>query len=122
MKAIAAIKTLTDESMKWEEISSCLIDEVKNLKSNHRHSRANTANTACEICGKANHPKRRCFFNPLNTHNKLGLTSNIAEKTQEGKTNDDKDENRTPKKKKIRIRNAPQWGMWIIAVTKPWIV
>ena len=45
MPARAAIKTLTDESMKWDESSSRLVDGVKTLKLNHRHRRANMANT-----------------------------------------------------------------------------
>lgn len=86
--ATAAIKTLTESDVKWEDVSSRLIDEVKNLKSNHRHS-ANTAKSACQICGKTNHSTAKCFLNPLNPHNRLELKSPVAEKNRNGKNDDD---------------------------------
>ena len=103
MPATAAIKTLADRDIKWEDISSRLIEEVKNLKSSNRTPRANLANSSCAICGKNNHSTNRCFLNPMNPQNKLNLKSDVAEKIQDGKTDDDsnnKDKSETKKKKK----------------------
>lgn len=61
MPATAAIKTLTESVMKWEEVSSHLIEQFKNLRSNSRPI-AHSASGACHICGKTNHSTERCFL------------------------------------------------------------
>lgn len=50
--ATAAIKTIVDKEMKWEEVSSQLIEEFENLKSSNQSPCANLANTPSAICGK----------------------------------------------------------------------
>lgn len=59
MPATAAFKTITESYATWELVSSWLIEEVKNLKSNGHNHQANVANTACGICGKANHTTKK---------------------------------------------------------------
>lgn len=113
MPATAAIKTLADKDIKWEEVSSRLIEEVKNIKSSNRTPRANSANSTCAICGKNNHSTNRCFLNPMNPHNKLDLKNGVAEKSQDGKTDDntDKKEKSDTKKEKKKKKKKERAGM-----------
>lgn len=74
--ATAAIKTLSETHTTWEDVSSRLIEEVKMLRSDRslRHKSAAAVTKVCELCGKEGHTLPRCFLNPLNPNNRLGLS------------------------------------------------
>ena len=110
LPATAAIKTLSDKEVKWEDVSSRLIDEAKNLKSGFTNNRSYAANTNCAICGKSNHTTDRCFLNPLNPKNKLKLKSDPKKPVSENQKDNDQDNgnksNSDQKKKKSKERSA----------------
>ena len=74
--ATAAIKTLAEHEINWEDVTTRLIEEVRELKNdNGRSNRALAANPGCVICSKLSHRTDACFLNPLNPRNKLNLRS-----------------------------------------------
>lgn len=87
--ASAAIKTLTDDNLKWEDVTARLIEEVKSLKVDHNQSsrQATHNQNGCAICGKSNHHTDACFLNPLNKDNKLGVNDEIVRKITDSATN-----------------------------------
>lgn len=80
MPVTASIKTLSDENLKWEDVSSRLIEEVKSLsKGSSSDDRAASAQVSCDICKKP-HATSNCYLNPMNPNNKLNLkTDQVSE-------------------------------------------
>ena len=108
--ATAAIKTLADKDVKWEDVCARLIDESKTMKSGSRH-RSNLATNRCGICNKTNHTTDKCFLNPLNPSNKLRLKvkPNVPITTNEVDSEakkDEEDQKQNKKKKKPKARSA----------------
>ena len=90
----AAIKTLAEKDIKWEEITSRLLEERTAFLTEDGHrDRATPANSvrngqgeeqSCSICGKPNHKTHQCYLNPLNPENKLGLPTGTTDKILAG--------------------------------------
>ena len=82
----AAIKTLAENNINWEDVTNHLFEEQKLLSSDDFiRSRVNAANAACQICEKTNHQTEHCFLNPLNPRDKLNLSTALATEILEGK-------------------------------------
>lgn len=67
----AAIMTLEEDKLTWEAVTERLIEECKADKC--KLDRVSVAISSCHICGKSNHTTAKCFMNPMNPDNKLGL-------------------------------------------------
>lgn len=90
----AAIKTLAEDDLKWDAVSSRLIEETHSLKSESvNRSSAAKAGNICELCHKPGHKIENCFLNPLNPNNKLTLPTDpvknlpTSRKVNKGKRN-----------------------------------
>ena len=122
LPVVAAIKTLSDRDMKWESVTSRLIEESSDASSSAVINHANTANSSCGICGKSNHSTAKCFINPLNPNNRLNLTEEGKESIRrhgENSNSGSEEEDETPhestgkerkKKKKVRAAMAREVG------------
>lgn len=82
----AAIKTLAEKDLVWEDVSSRLIEECKSIKTSHK-DRASAASSVCGLCKKPGHTIDDCFMNPMNPKNRLNLSD---KKTQWGKPKSEK--------------------------------
>lgn len=80
----AAIKTLADKDLNWEEVSSRLIEECKALRTSSGKDRAAAASCVCALCHKPGHDIENCFQNPLNPNNRLNLSDKSRGKRQHG--------------------------------------
>jgi len=70
----AAIKTLSDDTATWDDVTQRLIEEQRGLHHRHRYEKANVVETKkCEICHMKNHTTATCFLNPRNPKNRLNL-------------------------------------------------
>lgn len=85
----AAIKTLAETDINWEEVTGLLFEESLGLVSEDGRRdqdsqkstvRTDHTNSACAICDKTNQKTRDCFLNDLNSNNKLGLSAEDTEK------------------------------------------
>lgn len=105
------IKTLSDKDIRWEEVSSRLIEEVKNHKSSNWTPRANSTNASSAICGKM--ITQRINVSSTKWILITNWTSSVATKIRDGKTDEstDKKENSDTKKKKKKKGNKARSGM-----------
>lgn len=71
----AAIKTLSDDKAKWEDVTARLIEEQQSIRmKTPKHERLNAGlEDQCHICHKRNHNTANCFLNPKNPKNRLNL-------------------------------------------------
>lgn len=74
----ASIKTLMEDSLKWEDVCNRLIDEVRTLTATDQSTvRAVVATEflkrVCATCHETSHATERCFLNPLNENCKLNV-------------------------------------------------
>jgi len=70
----AAIKTLSDDTATWDDVTQRLIEEQRGLHHRNRYEKANVVETKkCEICHMKNHTTATCFLNPRNPKNRLNL-------------------------------------------------
>lgn len=107
--ASAAIKTLSDEKLQWEDVTARLIEEVKTLKSDRGQSsrQATHDERSCAICGLNNHRTGSCYLNPLNKLNKLGLTeSTVRDISEHTGFKSGGSPSRTPKKGKSKKKTG----------------
>ena len=101
----AAIKTLAEDDLKWENVAARFIEEWKNLKSDTFKGQANRATVECDFCGREGHTQDDCWVNPENPNNRLGLKKKAKGKGKKVKKKTDSDdesadEQRTNGKKK----------------------
>lgn len=70
----AALKKLSDDDAKWDDVSSRLIEEHQSIKSKRRRpERASNAIRHCPLCSKPGHTIERCWYNPNNPENRLNM-------------------------------------------------
>lgn len=74
--ATTAIKTLAETDLKWDTVAERLTEEAKGLRDGNSSeaSLAAVHKDSCQICHKDNHPTSKCFLNPMNSDNRLGLS------------------------------------------------
>ena len=85
---IAALRTLGDEKLTWEDVTTRLIEEYN---TNTHKGSASTGNNAtalatlkssptliCSQCGKPGHESANCWWNPNNPRNKLGKGGKVG--------------------------------------------
>ena len=109
--ATTAIKTLAENDLKWETVAERLIEEAKGLKEAlyGESSRAAVTNSVCGICRKTGHETDRCWLNPLNPDNKLGLTADkreMAERQASAAGKSDKNGRKKSRKKAKKDKRA----------------
>ena len=71
---VAAIRSLSDEDLTWDDVTSRLIEEASSPRSRTRQDSAFVVNSRpmCTFCGRQGHDANRCFTNPANPNNRLG--------------------------------------------------
>lgn len=69
----AAIKTSAELDLKWESVSSQLIEEIKTLTFGTVSVKSSAASSAnvCGFCSSPGHHTKDYFFNPLNLKNQI---------------------------------------------------
>lgn len=82
LSVTAAIKTISEKDLKWEDVASRLMDEVRSAR--RSSDRASAANLTCSICKKP-HSTDRCFLNPLNPNHRLNLVKDPQNGGKDGK-------------------------------------
>lgn len=77
------LETLSDEKIKWADVTARLLEEVKSLKSERNQSsrQAMHDEQSCGICCKTNHHTGSCFLNQRNRFNKVGLFESLIKTT-----------------------------------------
>ena len=75
--AATAIKTHAEDDLKWKTVAERLTEEAKGLKEAlyGESSRAAVTHEGCNICKRAGHDTDRCWLNPMNPDNRLGLSA-----------------------------------------------
>lgn len=95
----ASIKTLSADSVNWEQVSNRLIEETKTITSGSRGIiRASAANSSCQICQKK-HPTEKCFLNPMNPNCKLDVSASDVSNVLENKAPRASENNRRNRKR-----------------------
>ena len=71
---VAAIRSLSDDDLTWDDVTSRLIEEASSPRSRTRQDSAFVVNSRpmCTFCGRQGHDANRCFTNPANPNNRLG--------------------------------------------------
>lgn len=91
----AAMKTLADADITWEEVSNRLIEEAKHRSSYSASSaRDSAANSACQICHKTSHRTDQCFLNPMSDNCRFKVSAETVEKILGGKPQRRRDDRR----------------------------
>ena len=107
----AAIKTLAESDINWEDVTSRLIEESKTLTSSSGPvDRANAAMSSCQICQKNSHRTENCFLNPMNPHNKLKLSDESPTEILDVQKNNRKS-NRRGRRGKLNDKNGERAAM-----------
>lgn len=75
--AVTAIKSLSDIYLKWEKVSSRLIEDAANVNSSRHISRVTQASMDCSICGKQIQMTPKCFLSQLNQSSLLKLNKEV---------------------------------------------
>lgn len=86
--ATAAIKSIPEKNIKWEEVKERLLEESTTLLTDKGHcDRASPASVMSSnatsgfgIGCKSNHETRDCLLNSLNPENTLNLLTEVADK------------------------------------------
>lgn len=71
---VAALRTMKKDDIKWDDVTSRLIEESTIARSRHRHESALAASSSrpsCIFCKKRGHSAFQCWNNPENPHNRL---------------------------------------------------
>jgi hypothetical protein len=73
---VAAICSISDDNLTWDDITSRLIEEASSPRSRTRQDSALAVHSRpiCSFCGRQGHEEIRCFTNPSNPNNRLGTT------------------------------------------------
>ena len=84
---VAAIKTLSEESVKWDGVAERLIEESRSIRTSG-HVQATVAKSHrprenCDYCHRPGHPASRCWINPDNPNNRLKALKNAGNKSHE---------------------------------------
>jgi hypothetical protein len=71
---VAAIRSISDDNLTWDDITSRLIEEAFSLRSRTKQDSALAVHSRpiCSFCGRQGHKANRCFTNPSNPNNRLG--------------------------------------------------
>lgn len=74
MPITASAKVLRDRSVTWEDMTSRFVEEYNTLGTgNVSHGSANSAQHVYRICKGKGYTLDRCFYNPLNSNNRLDV-------------------------------------------------
>lgn len=95
-QATAAIKWLKGNKMSFEQVSERPIEEVKQLKSNHRLNCIEIASISCQVCKRTNHVTKMCFLNPMKPRNRLNVQLNVTKKIETKREHAEKDVTDSP--------------------------
>lgn len=71
---VAALRTMSDDSLRWDDVTARLIEEADTVKAARGSSSGSAlvaTTLACDFCGKHGHTKDRCWQNPDNPNNRL---------------------------------------------------
>jgi hypothetical protein len=73
---VAAIRSLSDDNLTWDDDTSRLIEESSSPSSRTRQDSALAvySRPICSFCGRQGHEANRCFTNPSNPNNSLGTS------------------------------------------------
>ena len=72
---VAALRTMGDDELSWDDVTSRLIEEASSTVSRTRRDTALAtvqARVVCNFCGRPGHEEDRCWTNPANPKNRLG--------------------------------------------------
>jgi gag-polypeptide of LTR copia-type len=71
---VAAIRSISDENLTWDDVTSRLIEQTSSPRSRTRQDSALAFHSRpiCSFCGRQGHEANRCFTNPSNPNNRLG--------------------------------------------------
>ena len=73
---VAALRTMSDESLRWDDVTARLIEEADTAKAARGSGPSSgsalvVATRMCDFCGKRGHTQDRCWQNPDNPSNRL---------------------------------------------------
>jgi hypothetical protein len=72
---VAALRTMGDDDISWDDVTSRLIEESSSAVSRPRRDTAFAtvqARVVWDFCGRPGHEEDRCWTNPANPKNRLG--------------------------------------------------
>lgn len=83
----AAIKTLSNDKLNWNDVTARLLEELQTLKLKSSHTeRAFAATTPrsrkCEICEKKSLTTAKCWLNLRNPKNRLNLQQKVSQRDE----------------------------------------
>jgi gag-polypeptide of LTR copia-type len=71
---VAAIRSISDDNLTWDDVTSCLIEEASSPRSRTRQDSALDVHSRpiCSFFGLKGHEANGCFTNPSNPNNRFG--------------------------------------------------
>lgn len=99
VEVIAAVKTLSEDNLKWENVYQRLIEEWRSRRSPNStsvrvHAKVAKGDLACDFCSRRGHKADYCWIYPENPKTRLDSLRN-------GRKNGDKSKNKKNSKRRL---------------------